>query len=415
MSGCRATGPVAVGVDDDGTTLAGFAYLGLDTRVQMTYPEALVQLTLIQQAGEPVGDGGDQYVGLDRFGRLVDQRWLDGSGADIERVQYGYDRASNKVWRQNPVATALSAAQDEYYTQDGLYQLAVRQQGTLNGSHTGISGTPAAEEDFTYDPTGNWTNYEIQAAGSPTLEQARTHNLDNEITTLAGDASLVAYDQAGNMTTTPQPNDASWSSTYTLTWDAWNRLVQVQGSSGLEDFLTVGHSYDGLTRRLATSIEQVTDHHPHLSAREYFYSDQWKVLEESTSGEGILTDTRQFVWRGCDEDKLILRDWVSAATRTYVLDDGKNVTAVYDMNDGDIEERYGYSAFGAPVFMDGDFNVIDGSSYDWETFFCGYRYDTVTELYQVRYRYFPPNTEVLRLKPQESQQRIPGRRLCCKA
>jgi hypothetical protein len=27
-------------VDDDGTTLAGFAYLGLDTRVQMTYPEA---------------------------------------------------------------------------------------------------------------------------------------------------------------------------------------------------------------------------------------------------------------------------------------------------------------------------------------------------------------------------------------
>jgi RHS repeat-associated protein len=70
-----------------------------------------------------------------------------------------------------------------------------------------------------------------------------------------------------------------------------------------------------------------------------------------------------------------------------VLDDGKNVTAVYDMNDGDIEERYGYSAFGAPVFMDGDFNVIDGSNYDWETLFCGYRYDSETGLYQVRYRY----------------------------
>jgi hypothetical protein len=40
-----------------------------------------MQLTLIQQVGEPVGDGGDQYVGLDRFGRLVDQGWLDSTGA----------------------------------------------------------------------------------------------------------------------------------------------------------------------------------------------------------------------------------------------------------------------------------------------------------------------------------------------
>jgi hypothetical protein len=26
--------------------------------------------------GESNGDGGDQYTGLDRFGRVVDQRWI---------------------------------------------------------------------------------------------------------------------------------------------------------------------------------------------------------------------------------------------------------------------------------------------------------------------------------------------------
>ena len=102
-----------------------------------------------------MGDGGDQYTGLDRFGRVIDQRWIkDSSGDDLERVEYGFDRASNRVWRDNTVADALTAKQDEFYTYDGLNQLLTLQRGTLNAGKTGISGTPAWEEDFTIDPTG---------------------------------------------------------------------------------------------------------------------------------------------------------------------------------------------------------------------------------------------------------------------
>jgi len=52
-----------------------------------------MKVTNIQQSGSPpVGDGGDQYTGLDRFGLVIDQRWIkDSSGADLERVEY---------WRQ---------------------------------------------------------------------------------------------------------------------------------------------------------------------------------------------------------------------------------------------------------------------------------------------------------------------------
>jgi hypothetical protein len=33
-----------------------------------------VDVTYIKQTGESNGDAGDQYTGLDRFGRIVDQR-----------------------------------------------------------------------------------------------------------------------------------------------------------------------------------------------------------------------------------------------------------------------------------------------------------------------------------------------------
>ena len=350
-----------------------------------------IQLTLMQQAGEPVGDGGDQYVGLDRFGRLVDQRWLDGSGADVERVQYGYDRASNRVWRANPVATAAGAAQDEFYVHDGLQQLSVRQQGVLNADRTGISHLPAQEEDFTYDPLGNWSEYVVQAGGGTTLDQTRTHNVDNEITTLAGDDSLLGYDQAGNMTTCPQPADGT--SADALTWDAWNRLVAVESVAQVAgNSFTSACLYDGLTRRVSKTITVRTGHTATVTARNYFYSDQWKVLQDQTTARRPQQpDQRQFVWRGCAEDKLILRDQGGAAVspRLFALDDGKNVSAVCDES-GAVAERYGYSGFGTPVFMDAGFTAQDGSNCDWETLFCGYRFDADTGLYQVRYRFLHP-------------------------
>jgi hypothetical protein len=53
--------------------------------------------------------------------RIIDQRWRRTSNnTDVKRVKYGYDRASNRVWRQNAVA---GTGQDEFYTYGGLYQV----------------------------------------------------------------------------------------------------------------------------------------------------------------------------------------------------------------------------------------------------------------------------------------------------
>jgi hypothetical protein len=145
-------------------------------------PQPGTQYTLLG-SGSGNSPAGDIYWGLDPFGRIIDSRWFNtGTGADIDRIQYGYDRASNRIWRQNPVATAAGAAFDEYYHNDGLQRLKGMQRGTLNGTNTAIT-SPTFSQCWTLDPTGNWRGFNESSSGSAwTLSQTRTANTVNEIT-----------------------------------------------------------------------------------------------------------------------------------------------------------------------------------------------------------------------------------------
>jgi RHS repeat-associated protein len=332
-----------------------------------------MKLTYIKQAGEPKGDGGDQYTGLDRFGRVVDQRWPQGS-SELERVDYGFTAASNRQWRQNLVA---AGGQDEYYNYDGLYQVAELNRGTLNSGKTAISGTPSWTEDFTYDPIGNWDAYLTKVSGVTDLDQTRTHNTANQTTEIDESTDNVAHDLAGNMVKTPQVND--WESTFDLKWDAWNRLVEVADG----ETVVAEYRYDGITRR----IRKETD-----DTRHYYYSDRWQILEERLDSE--TTADRQFIWGQRYVDDLVLRDRDvdndgSMDERLYVLSDYFNPTAIAD-EDGVVVERYGYNAFGLSRVMDADFEPRSASDFDWETRYGAYRWDGETGFYQVRFRYLHP-------------------------
>src|SRR5207253_2363522 len=56
-------------ITDGSTTLESYSYLGLSAVVKRAHPEPGIDLTYIKQSGEGNGDAGDQYIGLDRFGR----------------------------------------------------------------------------------------------------------------------------------------------------------------------------------------------------------------------------------------------------------------------------------------------------------------------------------------------------------
>jgi hypothetical protein len=208
--------------------------------VRITYPQPSVWLDLW-------GGTSGTFTGIDLFSRIVDQRWqnsITGTAADIDRYKYGYDQNSNRQWRQNTVGSTL----DEYYTYDHLNRLTDMQRGTLNGSFTGITGTPAKEQAWSLDATGNWPSSIEKVSGTIDRLQGRTSNTVNEITAINSVTGPVwttpAYDAAGNTTSFPQPTTPG--SSYTATYDAWNRMMVVQASS----VNVAAFAYDGRNRRI---------------------------------------------------------------------------------------------------------------------------------------------------------------------
>jgi RHS repeat-associated protein len=371
--------------------VAEYEYLGAATAVESFYPQPGVKLTYFQGGG----DSGDDWSGLDRFGRIADHRWIKTgtTPADIERTEYGYTRASLKQWRKNAVA---ATGQDEYYNYDGLYQVKKRQLGTLNSGKTGID-SPTEVEDFTYDPSGNWQNYQNATAGSAPINQNRTHDEVNEITSFAGLTAPVAYDPSGNMTKVPFHPYAS-SSHYQLVWDAWNRLVRVtgpagggsgSGGSGSGGYaLDISYRYDGLFRRTRKIVHD-TGGLRGMESQLYYWNRQWKCVESRQSATVLRN---QYLYGGRGRNDLVLRDRSAGGTpvRHYALCDAMGSKVAITSISGTVVERYRYSAFGKLTVLTGTFGSRDASHYNWTTHFHGEERDPETGWYNYGYRYYLP-------------------------
>jgi RHS repeat-associated protein len=333
--------------DADGS-LESYSYLGLGTVVQRTQGDG-VSLTYIKQSGEAVGDAGDQYTGLDRFGRVVDQRWIDSGGTAIDRYQYTYDRNGNVLTKTN----VLYTANNETYGYDDLNRL------------TSLGG--GTNKTWTLDATGNWTNVTGESGN-------RVINSQNQVTTVNG--SSATYDANGNTVTD--------GFGHTYTYDAWNRLKTGTNGTGTETF-----GYDGTGRKITTAVSggSTTDH---------YYSDQWQVLEDQTSG----VTKAQYVWSPVYVYALILQDrdadnnsgtgnlgqtGSGLEERMYATQDANyNVMALVDGTPGSgtlgqAKERYKYDPYGAVTFLNPTTWVsIGASAYGAVFLYQGGRFDGVT-------------------------------------
>ena len=325
--------------------------MGLDTVVERDDPQTGINETFISQ-NSGTGDAGDQYMGLDRFSRIVDENWYNtNTSTSVDDFQYGYNADSEVLWRNNTVNTALG----ELYTYDSLGQLTSVQRGTLNSTKTGIVGTPSLSESWIYDALGNRTS--VTTNGT---EVDSTANQQNEITSISGETTPT-YDSNGNMTTDQNGN--------TLVYDAWNRLVAYKsGSTTLETM-----QYDGLGREIVQNSGTATD---------LYDSADGQVLEERQGGVA----TFQYVWSPVYVNAMILRDQLNSdgtiQQRLYVQQDANwNVTALVNTS-GTVVERYVYDPFGAVTVLSGTWGTQTGSNYGWVYLFQGGRYDGVSGLYK---------------------------------
>lgn len=358
---------------NDPSVTAEYTYIGAGSVVCLDYGEPQVRLDLW-------GGTGGQFDGLDRFGRIIDQRWkfYGGTPADLDRYQYGYDRNSNRLWKQNMVATT---GFDEQYTVDNLNRLTQMKRGTLNGSHV-IPGTPVKQQDWGLDPVGNWNKFAVETAGTAVLDQTRAASTVNEITSIGtGTGGLPvwatpSYDAAGNMTGFVNP--AKLTANLTGIYDAWNRLVAVKDGSSF----VAAYAYDGLRRRV---VKKTYTGGTLKETRDFYFSDQWQVLSEAVGGKADKT----YAWGLRYVDELLWR-FDSSWKRIYAMQDANfNCTAICDSS-GAVLERYQFDPYGNRVVLNASWSVISASAYDWTVAHQGLMIETDIGLYNCRNRVYSP-------------------------
>ena len=347
-------------------------------------PTPTIQRRWKSLPGEPAGDAGDPYTGYDRFGRTEAMRWIkphvgDGGLDTLVNVQWGYSRASQKTWRKDLLAPA-SAQQDQHFAYDGLYQVTERTKGLLNVNTSAVGGIPAQAENFNYDETGNWVSYRQQNEGAPGIDETRASNRSNQMTQVDGSSAGVSYDRNGNMLTVPTGNGLTGPSRK-LVWDAWNRLAKVSDADG---GIIAEYQYDGLTRRTKVESGDITKH--------CYYNDQWRSVEERL--DSATTPANQHVWHPTDRWELLFRDRSTENNgtldeRLYSLKDQLDPVAVCDAS-GSVVERFDYTAFGMPTFLDSTFVAQPSSSHDWSFLFHAEFADIETGWFNYGFRYYLP-------------------------
>lgn len=371
------------GLSDDSGTGAGniesYTYLGLDTIVQRNRPNG-VNLTLARlNSGEGTGDGGDEYIGLDRFGRVVDQRWTTAGGTAADRFQYGYDQDSNVLYKNNLVFSLASELYHPNGTGNGLGYDALNRitsftRGTLTASAGTLDTVTVANQDtnlsqhtetWNLDAVGNWTG--SSAIVTDGTAQSRTIDARNRYTAVGG--ATPTWDNNGNLT----QDETSLKYVY----DVWNRIVKVENSSSsvLETY-----TYDAFGRRITeTPTGQTT--------KDLYFNSNGNVIEEQQAG----TTTNQYVWGLGYQNDLVLRDDNSTSgnygktgsglgRRAFVQQDANwNVTSLVDAT-GNVQERFVYDPYGRVQVVDKTTWNASTDQYNWIYHFQGGRQDPVSGL-----------------------------------
>ena len=172
----------------------------------------------------------------------------------------------------------------------------------------------------------------------------------------------------------------AWSTTCTLTWDAWNRLITCT------DGTTTTNRYDVLARRIRKSITGG-------EVRDYYYDKQWRSIEERLSGTFSGPDKTRHLWSPFDRWALIRRQRETSGTLTdthFCLKDYLDPTALITPAAA-VVERFSYDAFGLLRFMNAAFITQSSSSYTWTFLFHGEFTDSESGLYNYGYRFYNPS------------------------
>jgi len=299
----------------------------------------------------------------------------------IFEEKYTYDFDSNRTAAYDGRPGGRQPFSHEY-TYDGLDRLKEAKRGVWDGSSFTVADD---SQRWSLDLLGNWDTMEtdlngdgVYAPSTDDLEDARSHNLVNEITqrttTRMGSQTLSTtptWDDAGNLR--KEDRNAALEATYTH--DGWNRLVKVEYKRSGGNSSTRGkYEYNALHWRTVKQADSDGSGESGDSAldqqRVMIYSANWQLLEEYVdddvpldTGPSDIDRHFQNFWGVQYIDDLCQRrvdtDFDGDFDDTYFhLTDVQYSTRVVIDRTGQVIERVHYDAFGKAVHQHG--TDVDG-------------------------------------------------------
>jgi RHS repeat-associated protein len=374
-----------------------------------------------RQVGQALGNGVrfDYDAGtantpvskLDRFGRILDIEWTDGS-AKLQ-YQYGYDAAGNRKF----VRTSHHLEnQDWLYDYDPLNRLVRASQGGLDVNGPWLNpAIGALTERWALDELGNWSAgsgnisfrrfvdddadgvFDSGTDATVFTDHHETDQVNRIEERITGDYNgtdppvRLGYDQAGNLV---------FDGEHFYRYDAFNRVVgiyapgtvQVYPSgelTGTPGTVQATFEYDALGRR----VETVTS-----STSRHVYGSGAETLAEYGVSGGTETLQREFVWgTGGFPDPVVMVDLTAAGSESagtpepfyYLKDALGSVGALTDAS-GAVVERYAYTPYGETSIYTPDgltrSETLYGNPFAW----TGQRYDSANKLYHFWARTYSP-------------------------
>jgi RHS repeat-associated protein len=268
--------------------------------------------------------------------------------------------------------------------------------GSISAAIT-LSGTDSLRT-YELDGLGNWRRTGFTPEGSSTAQtEIRQHNGLNQITRTQNGSTQtnLSYDGAAGASNGNLENDG----TRTYTWDALNRLVQVNRVS--DGAVIAQYSYDALSRRIRRVVSSggLSGDIP-AGTTDFLYAGLQCVEER----DGSNTPTMQYVW-GIYVDEIIQQTNIAAINGfgtnavLYPLQDLLYRTTGLADAGGTVREAYDTDAYGNTlIFRNGTPPAAIGFSdsdtqVDYPTcpfIFTGQRFDPETGLYYYKRRCYHP-------------------------
>jgi RHS repeat-associated protein len=388
------------------TAAAEYQFLGAGTPVVTTYAAPGIRLDYsMAQAGTTAAGA---YPGLDPFGRVVRQLWIDAGYAAgsvsgyadrpaVVDTSYAYTRLGSMTAKLDARPGATMLAQHAY-TMDGLLRLLQDQRGTA--AFSSAQAKPGSQL-MAYDFIGNLRTYSTDTSDSGAFASG---------TTAANDGAFNMVNEQTGSTHTPPPGTTpqalafTWddagnllqrgiAGTTTFTWkykhDRWGRLTQVDQMNDTTAEPALRAQYSGLGMRCVVDrapdswVPPATPAAPTISERRLgYFGASWQLLEEHIDHDYPLAtsvadidEVEQLVWGLRHIDDLVLRrvnanfaggadtDWTDSGDREgdqFLNDVQFSVAAVVD-SEGALLERVEYDPYGqAQHHYRGDINGAGG-------------------------------------------------------